>query len=154
MKQPCVTCPNTRTSQPKRGAHIVQRLLLTLCLPLALCTAEASLAASAELGRLFYTPAQRAQLETARAQHPRSAAGSHPAQAPGADNAPAPLRFDGQVIRSDGKSTRWVDGKAQVGTSGVAGLKPGQIRADGKVYEPYQILRSPPPAAPDKDTPP
>jgi hypothetical protein len=28
----------------------------------------------------------------------------------------------------------------------VKGLKPGQIRADGKVYEPYQVLR---PAAPD-----
>jgi hypothetical protein len=23
----------------------------------------------------------------------------------------------------------------------VAGLKPGQIRAGGKVYEPYQVLR-------------
>ena len=51
------------------------------------------------------------------------------------------------MTRSDGKTTRWVDGKAQVGPSSVSGLKPGQIRADGKVYEPYQVLR-PTPAGP------
>lgn len=62
------------------------------------------------------------------------------------DSPPAPLRYDGVVIRSDGTTTRWVDGKPQVGASGVAELKPGQIRANGKVYEPYQVLR---PAAPD-----
>jgi len=60
---------------------------------------------------------------------------------------PAAVRFDGIVIRSDGTRTRWVNGQPQVGASGVAGLKPGQIRADGKVYEPYQMLRpSPAPA--------
>jgi hypothetical protein len=34
----------------------------------------------------------------------------------------------------------------------VAGLKPGQIRADGKVYEPYQVLR-PGSAAPVAEEP-
>ena len=56
------------------------------------------------------------------------------------------------VIRSDGKTIRWVDGQPQTGTSGVAGLKPGQIRADGRVYEPYQVLR-PGSAAPVAEEP-
>jgi hypothetical protein len=57
------------------------------------------------------------------------------------NSAPAPLRYDGVVIRSDGTITRWVDGKAQRDGSAVSGLKPGQIRANGRVYEPYQVLR-------------
>lgn len=123
------------------GKRIDRRILMLLCLPLALCAAQTSLAEPTELGRLFYTPAQRAQLEGIRAQHPRATSGSRPDRVSGVDNAPAPLRFDGQVTRSDGRTTRWVDGKPQLGTSGVTGLKPGQIRADGKVYEPYQRVR-------------
>jgi hypothetical protein len=96
-------------------------------------------------GRLFYTPDQRDQLESARTYNITQLAGKNKGGSP--DGAPAPLRFDGMVIRSDGKTTRWVDGRPQAGASGVAGLKPGQIRADGRVYEPYQVLR-PRPAAP------
>jgi hypothetical protein len=137
--RPCVTGSYARSLQPGWAVRLVQRALMTLCLPLALCTAEASLAAPAELGRLFYTPAQRAQLESARAHTVTH--GAHPSQAPSPDRAAPPLRFDGVVTRSDGKSTRWVDGKAQLGASGLAGLKPGQIRLDGRVVEPYQVLR-------------
>ncbi|MFZ0107478.1 MAG: hypothetical protein WAK92_11515 [Thiobacillus sp.] len=89
-------------------------------------------------GRLFYTPEQRAQLEAARDRNVTQTRHASPTATP------APLRFDGMVIRSDGKSTSWVNGRPQVGASGVKGLKPGQIQADGKVYEPYQILRSSP----------
>ncbi len=112
----------------------------TLFLLVAL-NAGASLAADA--GRLFYTPAQRAQLEAART---RNVTRDMPA-----DAVPA-QRFDGVVIRSDGGNTSWVNGQPQVGASGVAGLKPGQIRADGKVYEPYQVLR-PVPAIEKEPTP-
>jgi hypothetical protein len=105
--------------------------------------------AAADPGRLFYTPAQRAQLEAARSRNVTqvkpAASESESVSAP-----PPPVHFDGMVIRSDGQTTRWVDGKAQVGPSSVADLKPGQIRAGGKVYEPYQVLRPTPssPAAP------
>ena len=96
---------------------------------------ESLAAPSTEPGRLFYTPAQRAQLEAARARNATPGKQANP------ETGPQPVRFDGMVIRSDGTGTRWVNGRAQVGGSGVADLKPGQIRADGKVYEPYQMLR-------------
>jgi hypothetical protein len=98
-------------------------------------------------GRLFYTPAQRAQLEAARAhtgvRTGRTANGG--AQA---------LRFDGLVIRSDGSSTSWVNGQPRAGAAGVSGLKPGQIRAGGKIYEPYQLLRPGPGPAVTEETAP
>jgi hypothetical protein len=102
---------------------------------------------AADPGRLFYTPGQRAQLEAARIRNVTQArvAGPMVGASPG-------VRFDGMVIRSDGKGTHWVNGQPQVGASGVAGLKPGQIRADGKVYEPYQVLR-PGPVVPVAEEP-
>jgi hypothetical protein len=89
---------------------------------------------AADPGRLFYTPAQRAQLEAARARNVTQAS-------PAAAAIAHPQRFDGVVIRSDGASTSWINGRPQTGVSGAAGLKPGQVRSDGKVYEPYQVLR-------------
>ncbi|MGV8990201.1 MAG: hypothetical protein ACOH1Q_02235 [Thiobacillus sp.] len=121
------------------GKAITWRVfLMGWLIPLSLLASPVSQAEPTEFGRLFYTPAQRVQLESARARNLTQRASPKQRQAV---SAPAPLRFDGVVIRSDGKSTRWVDGKAEVGTSSVTGLKPGQIRANGKVYEPYQVLR-------------
>lgn len=115
--------------------------VLLFFVPLCLCGSGLAASSTPDLpGRLFYTPAQRAQLEAARAHNGNShARPDSPRQA-----APPPLSYDGVVIRSDGTITRWVNGQPQAGASGVAGLKPGQIRADGKVYEPYQVLRPTP----------
>ncbi|MDP2110399.1 MAG: hypothetical protein Q8N48_11215 [Thiobacillus sp.] len=118
-------------------------LLLAMLAMLGVC--GASLAA--DPGRLFYTPDQRAQLEAARNRNVTQVRPATPDA-----SAPPPVRYDGVVIRSDGKTTRWVDGQPQLDASGVAGLKPGQIRADGQVYEPYQVLR-PNPAAPVAEEP-
>ena len=107
-------------------------------------------AAVADPGRLFFTPAQRAQLEAARARNGTQPA---PGQQSASDSTPAPLRYDGVVIRSDGETTRCIDGKAQRDGAAAPGLKPGQIRANGRVYEPYQVLRPlPPPPATSPDT--
>jgi hypothetical protein len=138
---------NPFTSRPSRRTL---RMFMAACwFPFCLCVTGPSQAAPDELGRLFYTPAQRAQLETARANNVTQHATQTKRGAPA--GAPAPLRYDGVVIRSDGTTTRWIDGKAEAGASSVKGLKPGQIRADGKVYEPYQVLRpaAPSPSAPD-----
>jgi hypothetical protein len=99
-------------------------------------------------GRLFYTPEQRAQLDAARARNVTQLRQAAPDA-----GAPPPVRYDGVVIRSDGHTTRWVDGQPQAGASGVAGLKPGQIRADGRVYEPYQVLRPNPAPVAEEPTP-
>lgn len=108
---------------------------LPLFLLAMLGMASEGLAASpGDPGRLFYTPAQRAQLEAARAGN---IVKSRQAVTGGTQT----LRFDGQVIRSDGSSTSWVNGQPRAGAAGVAGLKPGQIRSGGTVYEPYQVLR-------------
>jgi hypothetical protein len=131
----------------------MRSLLMMGLVPAFVGMGNASMAAPADLGRLFYTPAQRAQLENARAHN--TTARSSPSKRGSSDGLPTPLRYDGMVIRSDGKTTRWVDGKPQLDESGISGLKPGQVRADGKVYEPYQVLRpvSPSPAAPDIEAP-
>lgn len=105
------------------------------------------------LGRLFYTPEQRAQLESARIRNVTRP--GEPVRAPVAAGTaeapppPPPQRYDGVVIRSDGQATRWVNGQPEVGPSSVEGLKPGQTRARGKVYEPYQIVRPRPATNPD-----
>jgi len=115
----------------------------------SLCLCGSGFAATADPGRLFYTSDQRAQLEAARARNVTQVRQATPDA-----GAPPPIRYDGVMIRSDGKTTRWVDGQPQAGASGVAGLKPGQIRADGRVYEPYQVLRpSPAPATAEEPKP-
>lgn len=129
---------NRRDSRLKRLVCLSALLLAT---PVA--QGESRAVVPADPGRLFYTPAQRAQLEAARTRNVTQVGQAS------ATAGPATVRFDGMVIRSDGLGTRWVNGRPQAGPSGVADLKPGQIRADGKVYEPYQVLRpSPPDAAP------
>lgn len=93
----------------------------------------------AELGRLFYTPEQRAGLEKARLQNRTQTS-------PAIAIAPRPLTYDGVVLRSDGRSTRWVNGKTRTGgsyaleTSGKS-LKPGQTLDRGHVYEAHEIRR-------------
>lgn len=100
-------------------------------------------AASDDPGRLFYTPAERAQLEEARARKLTRLPSSVGAVDSG------PQRYDGVVIRSDGRATHWVDGRPQ--PEGIRDLKPGQVRANGKVYEPYQVTKPQPPANAPRD---
>lgn len=101
-------------------------------------------------GRLFYTPAQRAMLNDARLRKvtdPPNLTATAPTLP-----APVPVSFDGVITRSDGVATHWVNGRPHVGRSSdkVQNLKPGQTRAEQKVYESYQIrqpdnARMPPP---------
>ena len=116
--------------------------IAAVCL-LALLAAGPAWAANP--GRLFYTPAERAQLESARAHGPSSKTGSIPAAADA-------VRYDGLVVRADGQRIRWVNGKPQLDAAGVEGLKPGQLRAGKRIYEPYQVL-TPAPQAAEKETP-
>ena len=69
---------------------IAMLVLLAHC---ALCGAQ-------ELGRLFFSPAERDALDARRSER----SGSAPAAVQ------APVRIDGYVLRSGGPSTVWVNG--------------------------------------------
>ena len=67
----------------------------------------AQAAFAAELGRLFHTPEQRKALDAARASS------SQPAKPAGKVARKAgPAQLEGYVVRSDGLSTHWLDGRA------------------------------------------
>ena len=71
-------------------------------------------AAAADLGRMFFTPAQRETLDNARKQNIRIEVGSdNDRQAPPVA-APVPhnVSVNGMVRRSDGKSTVWLNNRA------------------------------------------
>ncbi len=82
---------------------------------LALLLAVGDAAAAEPLGRLFFTPVQRAQLDAARSQKSRALLAPEPEAA-----APVPevVTYGGIVRRSDGRTTIWIndrpidDGKA------------------------------------------
>ena len=74
---------------------------------IAIATAAAQ-AADEGLGRLFFTPQQRAALDAGR----RIAAAKPKAGTTSAKRPVRELRLDGIVTRSDGERTVWVNGRA------------------------------------------
>ena len=103
------------------------RALFALALVLALGETRAA----EPLGRLFFTPAQRAQLDVARSQKSRATLASDQEEA-----APVPevVTYGGIVRRNDGKTTVWInnrpvnDGKAADGMPVAS-----RVRPDGSV---------------------
>ena len=98
----------------KRLAFLVAALLL------------APIAEAQELGRLFFTPEQRAALDARRkARVPDK---------PTAATVVSPTtRLDGYVKRSQGPSTVWVNGEGQLETSPEAPRIGANRRDDGRV---------------------
>ena len=77
-------------------------------LAIALFIGIAPAAAGAEpLGRLFHSPAERSALDSMRKAklQPQKPAAPRPSE-------PQTAQLDGYVLRSDGKSTLWVNGSA------------------------------------------
>lgn len=149
----------------------MRRLLLLLSALLCLPAAQGR-----ELGKLFFTPAERAALdrERQRSGMPEGAANQAPAFS-------GNLTLDGYVRRSGGRSTVWINGQPQYGRdagqpvritekTGSAGqvwikppdaprsfpLKAGQVLtpASGEVRERYQLDPTPAPAQPVGTPPP
>jgi len=85
--------------------------------PLALLLAllSAGPAAAQQLGRLFFTPEQRAALDARRA--------ARMPDKPAAVAESPTTRVDGYVKRSSGKSTVWVDGEAMPEGLQIEGLR-------------------------------
>lgn len=105
----------------------MRRALVGLALALALPASHAV----QPLGRLFYTPAQRAQLDAARSRKERPVAAVEAEQP---QPLPETITYDGVVRRSDGKTTVWInnrpiyDGKAPDGVPLTS-----RVRPDGSV---------------------
>lgn len=93
-------------------------------------------AANAELGRLFFTPAQRNALDTARKQNIRVEIGNEETERlqNGANAAPLPqtVRLNGMIQRSDGNNTVWLNNKPITGQN-ATGMSFSTNRNDSKV---------------------
>ena len=81
------------------------------------------------IGPLFFTPAQRAQLDTARSQQKRGIVTPEPAQP---SPPPEIVTYSGMVRRSDGKSTVWINNHPVQGRD-VGGVAIERVRPDGVV---------------------
>lgn len=86
-----------------RSRPFLPLLIVSLLVPGSLCRAEPTEPAETPLGRLFLTPEWRAALERQRqlnilqTRHPEGDS----------------VRLDGVVVRSSGKSTVWINNRAQ-----------------------------------------
>ena len=100
------------------------RILAAVVLALAAAPAGAQ-----ELGRLFMSPEQRAALDARR----KARVPDKPAAAPTA--ASPTTRLDGYVVRSEGRSTVWVNGESVQDGSAEALRDPGR-GGEGRVRVP------------------
>ena len=93
-------------------------------------------AVNAELGRLFFTQAQRNALDMARKQNIRLEIGNEETerQQNGANAAPLPqtVRLNGMIQRSDGNNTVWLNDKPITGQN-ATGMSFSTNRNDSKV---------------------
>ena len=66
-------------------------------------------AADPPLGRLFFTPSQRASLDVARSQRTRATVATEQVDEQVLQPAPQTITYGGMVRRSDGKTTVWLN---------------------------------------------
>jgi hypothetical protein len=96
----------------------------------------ASGAQAADLGRLFYSPAEREQLDRLRRGEPAPEAA---AAAPG-----APHAVTGYVKRSDGRGIVWIDGRPVVvhGPGAKRVFDPHEVNAYARSADEVKVERS------------
>lgn len=90
----------------------------TLCAAVALAGAYTDASADPGLGRLFYTPAERTQMEQRTMDENLSAERET-------------VRLDGRIRRSDGKTTNWVNGSFQ--SDAMFGQAAGKLKVGQSV---------------------
>jgi hypothetical protein len=86
------------------------------------------------VGRMFFTPAQRAQLDIARTQRARVTLATEKTEEV-ATAAPVPqtLTYDGVVRRADGSSTVWINSRPVNPKDPAGPVIVGRVRADGGI---------------------
>ena len=106
---------------------------LTVCCALAAAATSGPAPAQERLGRLFFTPAQRASLDVARSQRARATLATEKTEQ---DAAPVPqtITYSGVLRRSDGKTTVWINNQPvhDRESAGAAAIVE-QVRPDGSV---------------------
>jgi hypothetical protein len=114
------------------------KALLTVCWALAVAAPGMAIAQATvkpapreaePVGRLFFTPAQRASLDVARSRRARTTLSQSEEAAPVAQT----ITYSGAVRRSDGKSTMWVNNRAISDNEATGGPIVGQVRPDGSI---------------------
>lgn len=106
---------------------------MTVCCALAATATSVPAPAQERLGRLFFTPAQRASLDVARSQRARTALST---EKPEQEATPVPqtITYGGVLQRSDGKTTVWINNQPvhDRESAGAAAIV-GRVRPDGSV---------------------
>ena len=109
-------------------------LLLTVCVLAAAAMPAPVVAAQPEqLGRLFFTPAQRSSLDVARNQRARAALAT---ENPEQEAAPVSqtITYGGLIRRDDGRTTVWLNNQPVRDTDpSGAGAVVSRVRPDGSI---------------------
>jgi hypothetical protein len=110
-------------------------LLLALCaLAAAAIPAPASAAQQERLGRLFFTPAQRASLDIARNQRARTTVATESTEQEAAAPVAQTITYGGVVRRDDGRTTVWLNNQPVRDTDPTgAGAIVSRVRPDGRI---------------------
>ena len=109
---------------------LTSRIVASLALIL-LCLAAPAAAAAEELGRLFFTPQQRQDLDRRRA--------TNRAEEEAPQIREGPLTVEGHVQRSSGKTTTWINGVPQ--DDRPAGRDPARVTVVPNEGEPGVSLK-------------
>lgn len=106
---------------------------LVACSALAAAAVSVPAFAQERLGRLFFTPAQRASLDVARSQRARAALATEKSEQE-ATPVPQTITYSGVLRRSDGKTTVWINNQPvhDRESAGAAAIV-GRVRPDGSV---------------------
>ena len=109
------------------------KISLTVCCALAAAATSVPAPAQERLGRLFFTPAQRASLDVARSQRARTALATEKTEQE-ATPVPLTITYSGVLRRSDGKTTVWINNQpVHDRESAGAATIVGRVRPDGSV---------------------
>jgi hypothetical protein len=111
---------------------VIRDSKLTIVLFCALAVPAAPAGAQENLGRLFFTPSQRASLDVARSQRARNTLATERAEEQAAPVAQT-LTYGGMVRRSDGKSTVWINNRPVNDNEPAGSAVVGRVRPDGSV---------------------